>query len=121
MDILRTFHLHMISDSTGETLITIAKAVRVQYAQVRAVEHLQAALRRQHELGDHWRSASLLVELASCRRLRGEAAEAARLLEAAEALLDKIGGHLPTADQPGRDETAAWVAEHLTAEERAIP
>ena len=40
MDILRTFHLHMISDATGETLITIAKAVRVQYAQVRAIEHL---------------------------------------------------------------------------------
>ena len=39
------FHLHMVSDSTGETLITIAKAVRVQYAQVRAIEHLTQALR----------------------------------------------------------------------------
>jgi regulator of PEP synthase PpsR (kinase-PPPase family) len=39
MDIQRTFHLHMISDSTGETLTVIAKAVRVQYAQVRAIGH----------------------------------------------------------------------------------
>ncbi len=50
MDILRTFHLHMISDSTGETLITIAKAVRVQYAQVRAIEHLHALVRSHREL-----------------------------------------------------------------------
>jgi predicted ATPase/DNA-binding SARP family transcriptional activator len=83
-----------------------------------AVDRLQAALRRQHELGDHWRSASLLVELASCRRLRGEPYEAARLLEAADALLAKIAGHLPTAEQPERDRTAAWVTEHLTPEQR---
>src|ERR1700752_2714945 len=50
MDILRTFHLHMISDSTGETLITIAKAVRVQYAQVRAIEHLHPLGRSRREL-----------------------------------------------------------------------
>jgi [pyruvate, water dikinase]-phosphate phosphotransferase / [pyruvate, water dikinase] kinase len=50
MDIQRTFHLHMISDATGETLITIAKAVRVQYAQVRAVEHLHPLVRSRREL-----------------------------------------------------------------------
>lgn len=50
MDIPRSFHLHMISDATGETLITIAKAVRVQYAQVRAIEHLHPLVRSQREL-----------------------------------------------------------------------
>lgn len=50
MDIPRSFHLHMISDATGETLITIAKAVRVQYAQVRAVEHLHPLVRSRREL-----------------------------------------------------------------------
>ena len=50
MDIQRTFHLHMISDSTGETLITIAKAVRVQYGQVRAIEHLHPLVRSRREL-----------------------------------------------------------------------
>jgi len=46
----RTFHLHMISDATGETLDTIAKAVRVQYAQVRAIEHLHPLVRSRREL-----------------------------------------------------------------------
>jgi regulator of PEP synthase PpsR (kinase-PPPase family) len=50
MDSPRSFHLHMISDATGETLVTIAKAVRVQYAQVRAIEHLHPLVRSQREL-----------------------------------------------------------------------
>ena len=40
MDAPRTFHLHMISDATGETLVVVAKAVREQYSQVRAIEHI---------------------------------------------------------------------------------
>jgi regulator of PEP synthase PpsR (kinase-PPPase family) len=46
----RTFHLHMISDATGETLVTLAKAVQVQYAQVRAIEHLHPLVRSRREL-----------------------------------------------------------------------
>lgn len=46
----RTFHLHMVSDATGETLATIAKAVGVQYAQVRAIEHLHPLVRSRREL-----------------------------------------------------------------------
>jgi regulator of PEP synthase PpsR (kinase-PPPase family) len=40
----------MISDATGETLTAIAKAVRVQYAQVRAIEHLHPLVRSRREL-----------------------------------------------------------------------
>ena len=40
----------MISDATGETLVTIAKAVRVQYAQVRAIEHMHPLVRSRREL-----------------------------------------------------------------------
>ena len=50
MDAPRTFHLHMISDATGETLVAIAKAVRVQYAQVRAIEHMHPLVRSKREL-----------------------------------------------------------------------
>ncbi len=50
MDIPRTFHLHMISDATGETLGAIAKAVRVQYSQVRAIEHIHPLVRSRREL-----------------------------------------------------------------------
>jgi len=46
----RTFHLHMVSDATGETLTTIAKAVRVQYAKVRAIEHLHPLVRSRRDL-----------------------------------------------------------------------
>lgn len=46
----RMFHLHMISDATGETLVAIAKAVGVQYAQVRATEHLHPLVRSRREL-----------------------------------------------------------------------
>jgi regulator of PEP synthase PpsR (kinase-PPPase family) len=34
------FHLHLVSDSTGETLITVARAAAAQYANVSPVEHL---------------------------------------------------------------------------------
>ncbi len=44
------FHLHMISDSTGETLITVARAVAAQYANVTAVEHVYPLVRSQKQL-----------------------------------------------------------------------
>jgi regulator of PEP synthase PpsR (kinase-PPPase family) len=49
-DIPRSFHLHMVSDATGETLVAIAKAARVQYSQFRAVEHVHSLVRTQREL-----------------------------------------------------------------------
>ena len=47
------FHLHLISDSTGETLTTIAKAAAVQYAEVRPIEHVHPLIRspKQLEIG----------------------------------------------------------------------
>jgi regulator of PEP synthase PpsR (kinase-PPPase family) len=39
------FHLHLISDATGETLTTMAKAAAVQYAQVRPIEHVHPLVR----------------------------------------------------------------------------
>jgi [pyruvate, water dikinase]-phosphate phosphotransferase / [pyruvate, water dikinase] kinase len=50
MNTPRSFHLHMISDATGETLVAIAKAVRVQYPQVRAIEHIHPLVRHRREL-----------------------------------------------------------------------
>jgi [pyruvate, water dikinase]-phosphate phosphotransferase / [pyruvate, water dikinase] kinase len=44
------FHLHLISDSTGETLTTIAKAASVQYAQVRPIEHVHPLIRTKKQL-----------------------------------------------------------------------
>ena len=44
------FHLHLISDATGETLTTIAKAASVQYAQVRPIEHVHPLVRTPRQL-----------------------------------------------------------------------
>src|SRR3979411_2357785 len=44
------FHLHLVSDSTGETLITVARAVAAQYANVTPVEHVYTLVRSQKQL-----------------------------------------------------------------------
>jgi regulator of PEP synthase PpsR (kinase-PPPase family) len=44
------FHLHLISDSTGETLVTVARAARAQYTNVSAVEHVYPAVRSNKQL-----------------------------------------------------------------------
>ena len=44
------FHLHLISDSTGETLITVARAAAAQSANVHPVEHVFPAVRTSKQL-----------------------------------------------------------------------
>jgi [pyruvate, water dikinase]-phosphate phosphotransferase / [pyruvate, water dikinase] kinase len=44
------FHLHLISDSTGETLTTLGKAAAVQYASVRPIEHVHPMIRNVRQL-----------------------------------------------------------------------
>jgi regulator of PEP synthase PpsR (kinase-PPPase family) len=46
------FHLHLVSDATGETLITVARAAAAQYANVAPVEHLYPMVRSKKQL-DH--------------------------------------------------------------------
>ena len=44
------FHLHLISDATGETLTTVARAATVQYARMQPVEHVYPLVRTQKQL-----------------------------------------------------------------------
>lgn len=44
------FHLHLVSDATGETLTTIAKAAAVQYSVVRPIEHVHPLVRTPRQL-----------------------------------------------------------------------
>src|SRR6266567_8083085 len=46
------FHLHLVSDATGETVITVARASAAQYANVSPVEHLYPMVRSKKQL-DH--------------------------------------------------------------------
>ena len=44
------FHLHLVSDATGETLITVARAAAAQYVSVAPVEHLYPMVRSKKQL-----------------------------------------------------------------------
>ncbi|HEV7873854.1 MAG TPA: kinase/pyrophosphorylase, partial [Enterovirga sp.] len=44
------FHLHLVSDSTGETLIAVARAVAAQYEGVSAIEHVYPLVRSSRQL-----------------------------------------------------------------------
>src|SRR5918993_5968923 len=44
------FHLHLVSDSTGETLITVARAVVAQYEGISAIEHVYPLVRSTTQL-----------------------------------------------------------------------
>lgn len=44
------FHLHLVSDATGETLTTVARAATAQYSSARAVEHVYPLVRTSKQL-----------------------------------------------------------------------
>ncbi len=44
------FHLHLVSDSTGETLTTVARAATAQYTKIMPVEHVYPLIRTQKQL-----------------------------------------------------------------------
>ena len=46
----RFFHLHLVSDATGETLNTVAKAAAAQYSDFRPIAHIYALVRTPSQL-----------------------------------------------------------------------
>jgi hypothetical protein len=44
------FHLHLVSDSTGETLMTVSRAATVQYENVQEIEHVYPLVRSHKQL-----------------------------------------------------------------------
>lgn len=46
----RSFHFHLVSDATGETLVSVARAVASQYAGVASVEHVHPLVRSFRQL-----------------------------------------------------------------------
>src|ERR1700674_4137447 len=44
------FHLHLVSDATGETLIPVARAATAQYVKVEPVEHIYPLVRSAKQL-----------------------------------------------------------------------
>lgn len=46
------FHLHLISDATGETLIAAGRAASAQYKDARAIEHIYPLIRTERQLAN---------------------------------------------------------------------
>lgn len=44
------FHLHLISDATGETLLAAGRAASAQYKEARAIEHIYPLIRTERQL-----------------------------------------------------------------------
>ncbi|MGQ0446038.1 MAG: kinase/pyrophosphorylase, partial [Beijerinckiaceae bacterium] len=44
------FHLHLISDATGETLIAVSRAVAAQYEGISSLEHVYPLVRSRAQL-----------------------------------------------------------------------
>ncbi|MEP1230174.1 MAG: kinase/pyrophosphorylase, partial [Litorimonas sp.] len=44
------FHVHLVSDSTGETLVGMMKASTAQFPSCTALEHLHALVRSESQL-----------------------------------------------------------------------
>jgi [pyruvate, water dikinase]-phosphate phosphotransferase / [pyruvate, water dikinase] kinase len=44
------FHLHLISDATGETLLAAGRAASAQYKEARAIEHIYPLIRSERQL-----------------------------------------------------------------------
>lgn len=44
------FHLHLISDATGETLLAAGRAAAAQYKEARAIEHIYPLIRTERQL-----------------------------------------------------------------------
>lgn len=61
----RFFHMHLVSDATGETLNTVARAAAAHYSDYRPVEHIYALVRTpkqlQRVLGDIERQPGLVL------------------------------------------------------------
>ena len=45
-----SFHLHLISDATGETLLTVARAAAARYPSVRPIEHVYPLVRNEKHI-----------------------------------------------------------------------
>ncbi|MSO89631.1 MAG: kinase/pyrophosphorylase [Rhodospirillaceae bacterium] len=47
---MKTFHLHLVSDSTGETIHTLARACVAQFEKIQAIEHAWSMIRGKPQL-----------------------------------------------------------------------
>ena len=109
----RPFHVHLVSDSTGETVSTVARAAVAYFGGIETVEHNAVLVRTRSQMNrvlkqiDRYRGIALYTladgELrtafeAECRRLR---VPTLAVLDPVVATLSTILGVEPAASRPG--------------------
>ncbi|MDX1581579.1 MAG: pyruvate, water dikinase regulatory protein [Alphaproteobacteria bacterium] len=47
---MKTYHLHLVSDATGETLVSVARAASAQFERAHTVEYLHAMIRSERQM-----------------------------------------------------------------------
>jgi len=87
------------------SLNQLGVTARLRGAVSKARSLQQASYLEQLQLGDRWRAASVLDELAAVAVASGDLAEAAARLGAADRLRDEIRVPVPVAEQPEREAT----------------
>jgi regulator of PEP synthase PpsR (kinase-PPPase family) len=79
------FHVHLVSDSTGETLNAMARAVCARFDHVMPIEHIYALVRSQRQLdralGDIAEAPGIVMHTIVDPNLRGALEEGCRQLE----------------------------------------
>jgi len=81
-----------------------------------AIPMLRRSLELHIELRDRWRTSSVLEDLAAVALSQGDAARAARLLGAAEAIRDDIGTVIAPSERPQHESTGAGALAALGTE-----
>ncbi|MFC4108138.1 BTAD domain-containing putative transcriptional regulator [Micromonospora zhanjiangensis] len=79
----------------------------------RAAAHLTASLAAHRQVGDRWRTASVLEALAELARLDGAADRGARLLGAAARIRAEIGAPVPGCERPEVEATESGLRAEL--------
>ena len=49
---MKSLHLHLVSDSTGETVSTVARASLVQFDDIQTTEHVWSMVRKKKQVND---------------------------------------------------------------------
>jgi predicted ATPase/two-component SAPR family response regulator len=88
-------------------------AVARRRGEMDAVGLLVESLRLHRDLGDRWRMASVLEELAAYQQQRAQPGRAAQVLGAAEAIREEIGTSLPPCELADHDRMVEWVFTEL--------
>jgi predicted ATPase/DNA-binding CsgD family transcriptional regulator len=84
---------------------------------VASAQMLSEALRRHWQLGDQWRTARVIEDIAGLLLIRAEPALAGRLLASAEQTRERLSTPVPAAERPAQERYVAALERTLSSDE----